>query len=236
MNYFIFNNKNSLEDMNLGIVGNSIRPRPQEVTEVEEVEGRKQGALVYKTGSYKDLVIKRKLRLLSFNNYEVETLKIMNWLTNIEDNRLIFKDYKEKCYKAKYVIISDFEDYRGGNVDFDVTFYCEPFLFNTNELDIEVLNGGSIFSDSDLEAEPTIKISLPAIEGNIQVSIGSKSLTINNVKNELIIDCQLQKAICEGIEVKTIGDFPTITQGYNTISWIGTVNSLKINKNSIYRG
>lgn len=236
MNYFIFNNKNSLEDMNLGIVGNSIRPRPQEVTEVEEVDGRKQGALVYKTGGYKDLVIKRKLRLLKFDNYEVETLKIMNWLTNIEDNRLIFKDYKEKCYKVKYVIVSDFEDYRGGNVDFDVTFYCEPFLFNTNEPDIQVLNGDFIFSDSDLEAEPIIKISLPATQGNVQVSIGSKSLTINNVKNELIIDCGLRKAICEGIEVKTIGSFPIITQGYNILSWVGTIDSLKINKNLIYRG
>lgn len=236
MNYFIFNNKNSLEDMNLGIVGNSIRPRPQEVTEVEEVDGRKQGALVYKTGGYKDLVIKRKLRLLKFDNYEVATLKIMDWLINIEDNRLIDKDYKEKCYKVKYVTVSDFEDYRGGNVDFDVTFYCEPFLFNTNEPYIEVLNGDFVFSDSDLEAEPIIKISLPATQGNIQVSIGSKSLTINNVKNELIIDCGLQKAICEGIEVRTIGSFPTITQGYNILSWIGTVNSLKINKNLIYRG
>lgn len=234
MNYFILNNKNSLFDMNIGIIGNSTRPRPQEVVEKEEVEGRKQGSLIYKTGAYKDIIIKRKLRLLSFNNYEVETLRIMNWLTNIEDNRLIFKDYTEKCYKVKYVEIADFEDYRGGNVDFDATFHCEPFLYNTNEPDISISNGDLILNDGFIEADPTIKLVLPSTPGNIQITIGSKSLTLNNVKGEVIIEPQ--RAICEGIEVRTIGEFPVLTEGYNIVSWVGNINSFKINKNLLYRG
>lgn len=236
MNYFTFNNRNSLLDLNLGIVGNSTRPRPQEIIEREQVEGRRKGSLVYKTGAYKDLIVDRKLRLLTFNDYEIETLKIMNWLSDIEDNRLILKDYPQKCYRVKYAEVGNFEDYRGGNVDFDVSFVCEPFIYNTNEQELTLTNGELIFNDGFLASEPVIKLDLPQNTQSISINVGPKTIQLNGVKGTVIIDSQIPRAICEGIEIKTIGGFPALEIGKNIISWTGTVNKFSLSKNLVYRG
>ncbi len=236
MNYFIFNNKNSFEDMKIGIIGNSIRVKPKEKIEKEEIEGRKLGSLVYKTGNYEDIILSRKLRLLTFEDYEEETFKIVNWFTNIEDNRLIFKDYPQKCYKVKYVEFGDFEDYRGGNVDFEVKFICEPFIYSSIDEEIEVTNRELILNDGFLPAEPLITLELPSTTQTISITIGAKTIQLDNVKGNVIIDSQTPRVICEGVEIKTIGDFPVLTEGYNIISWVGNINKFTMKKNLLYRG
>ena len=69
---FVFNNKNSFEDMDCIVVGQLTLPIVREEIELIEIEGRKGGSLTEKTGNYKDLIIPMKLKLVNMEDYKIK--------------------------------------------------------------------------------------------------------------------------------------------------------------------
>lgn len=236
MLYMIFNNKNSLEDFNLGIVESNNHYTVEEVIESISIDGRKNGSLTKKTGTFNDIKINRTFRLLNPKNRDIQTDKIAKWFNDIQDDRLWFSDYSQKCYIVKNARMVNIKDDRRNIVNIDVEFVCQPFLKNVSESFEEVSNNEMVFNYGDFNSDPIIKLSLPSNEQTIQITIKDKTLIVKNVKNELLIDNSMFTALSEGRFLDTTGNWLEFQKGENQISWVGQVNKFEIYKNIIYRG
>ena len=145
---FVFNNKNSFEDMNCIVVGQLTLPIVREEIELIEIEGRKGGSLTERTGNYPALVIGTKLRLVNMEDYKIKIRELTKWLNDIEDNRLYFIDNPMKCYKVKYVEFTEIQGRNTQEANFSVKFICNPFIYYTNEqMQVVEKNGDNIYND-----------------------------------------------------------------------------------------
>lgn len=232
---FIFNNKNSFEDMKCLVVGQVSLPLIQEVVENIEVEGRKQGSLTKKTGNYKDITIKMTLKFIEMQEFNKYKQRIQDWLTNVTDNKLYFEDNKNKCYIVKNVNLSAITPKNGYQATFDVEFICEPFLKETNQDFIQVNKGDKIINLGYIQAEPIIKLTLPDSPTDITLNINESQFEIRQVQGKIKIDSSLFIIETEN-EIKTIGNLPILQLGENTINWSGTINKFEIKPNILYRG
>lgn len=235
MNNFVFNRRNSFEDMGLIILKGISRQATYEEIESVEVEGRIQGSLTIKTESYKDIEVVRTVRIPTFEEYTVKSAEINKWLNEIEDNRLYFEDEPNKCYTVKYVKTLVYNDENRLYTDLTITFVCEPFMRVTNEFEMIVANNENIYNDGDVISEPILYLNLPDLEQNIQITINDRTIELRNVKGNVTIDTTLFIALNNNLIIRTIGDFPILEKGNNTISWVGDINELKIKKNIMYR-
>ncbi len=237
---FTFNNKHNYFDMDCLIISPIAFPIAIEEVEEETIEGSITGSVTRRTGTFKDITIKIKLQLNDINSYEEEykekVQEITEWLFDIADNKLIFDDNKEKCYLVKRVEIDEFEDYKKFYSRFTVNFICQPFLRYCYEPTYEVSRGQVIFNNGSIESRPYIELELPDTESNIQVIVNENILQINNAKGNVIIDCLLLSCRNEEGNLRTIGNFPTLIKGNNSISWTGTINKFRIKNNFMFRG
>lgn len=239
MLYIVFNNKNTLEDLGLGILTSNEHNRTEEEMEYIEVEGRKKGSLTIRRNNFKDIIIKRTFRIIDKEDLNEKLIKITRWLNNVEDNRLFFSNYTEKCFTVKNATIKNIKDDKGNIFDIDIEFVCEPFLKDLNNDFVEVKNGDIIYNWGDEVAEPNIKFTLFPKYGDVTIFLGGETLEIKNVKDDLIIDTSLFRATSEGMEVKSIGDFPLLQKGANIINFNSTqslgIQKCEIKKNLLYR-
>lgn len=239
MNTFYFNKRNSFRDMDLGIVGTIEFPFITEVIENVEVENRSQGSLTIKTGHYNDVKISINLRMFNLTNYKKKIYEINKYFTDITDNRLYFEDYPQKCYKVKNVILNGLEKANKFFGTFSATFVCEPFMYLTKESSVIITNNSRISNIGDLEAEPTIKLTLPSNNQNISIIINDSETQFREVSNYIEINTLKMTTIDnKGLSVtsKMIGDFPVLKQGKNTIQWTGTINKFELLKNTRFKG
>ena len=237
---FTFNNKHNFDDLNCMIVSPIAFPVAVEEVEEETIEGSITGSVTRRTGTFKDITIKIKLQLNDINSYEEEykekVQEITEWLLDISDNKLIFDDNKEKCYLVKRVEIDNFEDNKKFYSRFTVNFICQPFLRYCYDPTYEVNKGQVIFNNGSIESRPYIELELPTTQANIQITINDNVFQINNAKGNVSIDCLLLSCINEEGNLRTIGEFPVLEKGNNTISWTGTINKFKIKNNFMFRG
>lgn len=235
---FTFNNKHNFDDMDCIIVNPIKIPVAKENIEHETVEGRK-GTLTIKTGTYRDITIVIDLQLNYINEYETDYKEkiqaVSEWLCDIENNKLIFDDNTEKYYSVKSVEVGEFEDYKKFYSGFTVKFICEPFMQYVNENTIEISNYGNVFNCGSVETEPYIELQLPSEVQNIQITINDKTFQLNNVKNYAYIDSNLLMCRNEEGNIRTIGEFPVLKKGNNTITWTGNINKFLIKNNLKFR-
>lgn len=236
MNKFVFNLRDSYEDMDCIIVAPISFPTIREEVENVLVENRKLGTLTKKTGNYKDTIINIKMQLNNMEDYKDKMLKINNWLSNIKDNKLIFDNYTQKCYMVKDIKINDFTNEKVFYSRFDIEFVCEPFMRLRIEKSESITKDSIIKNNGGVESEPLIKLSLPDTDQNIQIIINGRTFQVDAVKGNLEIDSQLRKIEGNKARIKTIGNFPTLDIGNNTISWTGNINKFEINKRIYYKG
>lgn len=236
MLYIVFNNQNSLEDLDLGILTSNEHSKTEEEIEFLEVKKRQGGSLVRRTGNYKDIILKRTFRILKTDKREMRIKRVIDWLTNIEDNRLFFSDYSERCYIVKKATIINVKDIKRHFIEIEVEFHCEPFLKDMYEIDEELINANQeIFNPGDVPTRPIFEFKLTGTAQKVTLKVNEKTLDIFNATGTLIIDSANFRAISDWIEVKTDGNFPVLETGYNNISWVGTGTAI-IKKNSLYRG
>ena len=237
---FTFNNKHNFEDMDCMIVSPIAFPVAIEEVEEEVVGGSIIGALTRRTGTYNDITIKVALQLMNINTYEEDykekIQEITEWLFDISDNRLIFDDNTERCYLVKRVEIDDFEDYKKFYSRFTVSFICQPFLKYSYETMKEIVNGQLIYNNGSIESKPYIELELPSEVANIQITVNDDTFQINNASGNVTIDCLLLNCRNEEGNLRTIGEFPALKKGNNTITWTGTINKFKIKNNFMFRG
>lgn len=218
-----FNGNRSL-NINLFLENYPSIPITNEEYEEVPVEGR-SGNLIINKGTYPDKKIPFIFTILS-PRIEINFENVYEWLTEIEDNRLVF-GRNDRCYKVKKVIFGNIQKEFSTIGEFDVTFLCEPFTQDLEKTTHEITASGfKINYNGNAPGDTLIKI---YGSGNIQLTINGETMQINNVNNYIEIDSNLLQVRNQDGTSKdddTLGDFILLEKGINTISYVGSVTKI----------
>lgn len=227
-----FNNNVSL-NLNLYLENYPSIPVTNEEYEEVVVEGR-SGNLIINKGTYPDKKIPFTFTILS-SQIDIDFEKIYEWLTEVEDNRLIF-GRADRCYKVKKVIFGNIQKEFRTIGEFDVTFLCEPF---TQDLDSEVheitTSEFTLYYAGNAPGDTLIKI---YGTGNIQLTINGETMQINNVTDYVEVDSYLLQVRNQDGTSKdddTLGDFVLFTKGENIISYTGAATKIVVEYTTKYK-
>lgn len=227
-----FNGDRSLE-LNLYLEKYPSIPISNEDYEEVPVEGR-NGKLIINKGTYPDKKIPFAFTILS-PIIEIDFERVYEWLTEIEDNRLIF-GRNDRCYKVKKVIFGDIQKEFRTIGEFNVTFLCEPFTQDLNSEVHEITNSGfTLYYAGNAPGDTLIKV---YGNGNIQLTINGETMQINNVTDYVEIDSDLMQVRNQDGTSKdndTLGDFIMLEKGGNTISYIGAVTKIVLEYTTKYK-
>ena len=220
-----FNGNRSLS-MNLFLEEYPSIPISTEDYEEVEVDGR-SGNLIINKGTYPDKKIPFTFTILS-PQIEVDFERVYEWLTEIEDNRLVF-GREDRCYRVKKVIFGNIQKEFKSIGEFNVTFLCEPFSEDLTPITNEIIsNNFKIYYSGNAPGDTLIKI---YGSGNIQLTINGETMQIKNVSSYVEIDSYLMQVRNQDKTSKdrdTLGDFTLLEKGENTISYTGTVTKIVI--------
>lgn len=227
-----FNGNRSL-NLNLFLENYPSIPITNEEYEEVPIEGR-NGKLIINKGTYPDKKIPFTFTILS-PRIEIDFERVYEWLTEIEDNRLIF-GRRDRCYKVKKVIFGDIQKEFRSIGEFDVTFICEPFVQDLEETVHEITTSGyKIYYNGNAPGDTLIKV---YGSGNIQLTINGETMQINNVTDYVEIDSDLLQVRNQDETSKdddTLGDFILFTKGENVISYTGTVAKVVVEYTTKYK-
>lgn len=227
-----FNGNRSL-NLNLFLENYPSIPITNEEYEEVPIEGR-NGKLIINKGTYPDKKIPFTFTILS-PRIEIDFERVYEWLTEIEDNRLIF-GRRDRCYKVKKVIFGDIQKEFRSIGEFDVTFLCEPFLQDLDKTTHEITTSGfKINYDGNAPGDTLIKV---YGSGNIQLTINGETMQINNVTDYVEIDSDLLQVRNQDGTSKdndALGDFVLFTKGENVISYTGAVTKIVVEYTTKYK-
>lgn len=227
-----FNNERSLY-LNLFLENYPSIPIANEEYEEIQVEGR-SGSLIINKGTYPDKKIHFTFTILS-PTIEIDFERVYEWLTEIEDNRLVF-GRNDRCYKVKKVIFGNIQKEFRTIGEFDVTFLCEPFTQDLDKIVHEITTSGfKINYTGNAPGDNIIKI---YGTGNIQLTINGETIQINNVNNYVEIDSDLLQVRNKDKTSKdndTSGDFILLEKGINIISYTGAVTKIVVEYTTKYK-
>lgn len=227
-----FNGNRSLS-MNLFLEEYPSIPISTEDYEEVEVDGR-SGNLIINKGTYPDKKIPFTFTILS-PQIEVDFERVYEWLTEIEDNRLVF-GREDRCYRVKKVIFGNIQKEFKSIGEFNVTFLCEPFTEDLTPITNEIIsNNFKIYYSGNAPGDTLIKI---YGSGNIQLTINGETMQIKNVSSYVEIDSYLMQVRNQDKTSKdrdALGDFTLLEKGENTISYTGTVTKIVIEYTTKYK-
>lgn len=113
-----------------------------------------------------------------------------------------------------------------------ITFSCDPrrFIFQNNWITI-TSSGTNIGPVTPYDAKPTIRV---YGSGQGSVTIGGKTLYINDITDQMILDCEHEEAGYNGtpLNADVYGDYPVIpgafSPAYSEVTYDGGVTKLDI--------
>ncbi|MBM7836445.1 distal tail protein Dit [Clostridium sardiniense] len=229
----IFNNKNCYRDLNICIAEYPSIPQTNEDTEDVEVEGM-NGKLIIKKGTFPDKEIPFTFSMIHLDNFWRRIDFINEWLDDIKDKRL-FYGRTDKCYIVKNLTKGDIEREVKENGTFNVTFLVEGLLSDPEETEIEITNN---FSLEYLGTEKELPILEIEASGNIQIQFNDANIQINNVNGFVKINSKLKQFLNKDLTSKdmdSLGSFPILIPGTNTINWTGNISSMILKFSQKYR-
>lgn len=227
-----FNGNRSL-NLNLYLEKYPSIPITNEEYEEIQVEGR-SGNLIINKGTYPDKKIPFTFTILS-PQIDIDFERVYEWLTEIEDNRLIF-GRNDRCYKVKKVIFGNIQKEFRTIGEFDVIFLCEPFTQDLEKTVHEITSSGyKIYYNGNAPGDTLIKV---YGTGNIQLTVNSETMQINNVADYVEIDSDLLQVRNKDKTSKdddTSGDFILLEKGINAISYTGNVTKIIVEYTTKYK-
>lgn len=228
MRRFYFNNFYN-DDLNLIVTSEISLPYTKEDIEEVAVEGR-SGSYTIKKGTYPNKKIKMLVNLVT-KNFICDFERILNWLDNIKDNRLVIDD-RNKCYKVKSVNLDEIvRDLRVG-ASTTIQFTCEPFLEDIYEQELDITNSSSYYYYGTKEGEPLFKINGT---GNIQLILNGEVVTFKNVTSEIIFDSKLMICTSNNTNFLFEGQFPLLIPGNNKIELVGNLTKVTMLPRTQYK-
>ena len=219
---FIYKNKDSYEDF--GIIINVKPPSvvPENNIEEYEIPGR-DGNLTIDYETRKSYILPLECTIMDKTRIE----EVKTWLMNTSSD-LVFSwdpDYK---YQARIINKIDISQSLKTFGEFPLMFKVQPYKFSINNDEVITLeDAGTIYNG-------TGNISLPIIKvfgsGNVSVTINSQTVNLTNIVDYVTMDSNLEDALKDLVYKNSdmSGEFLTLENGNNTISWAGTVSKLEI--------
>lgn len=176
-----------------------------------EIDGR-NGYLTIDKGTYDPILVSVKCHLKTTNMSD-----IYSWL----DGYGKFSLDNQIEYDA---IVSNQISLEKITNHFDnilIQFELQPISKSKNFIEVEIEETPQIISISEATAiiEPIIELDMT---GDISITFGSKTFTLTDLDGETILNSEL-KTINDSsgnISNKMLGDFPTLTTGSNSVSYI----------------
>lgn len=222
-----FNNFNSFEDLGLTITDMVDIPIPNEEIEVNN-------GYTIRTGKYPTLELPVTFRIKHFGNLFHRHNKIMTWLTNITDNRLMFSFAPKTYYLVKNVVVENLSRDFGKYNTLSVVFTLEPFKYKLYEETLILSNPEKVHYEGTAPGEMNLKI---YGDGDLRFTINSETIQIRNVKDYVELDSKYLLCLNNDKTSKSrdmVGAFPLLTYGINEISWTGNVTKAELTKRTAY--
>lgn len=225
LSYIYFNNEKS-SDLDLIIEKTPNIPSSSIKYEPIEIDG---GETLTKIKGFNDITLTFEFAYFAEpEEYFMKKSMIDTWLLNSIGEYLVYSLDNFTAYRVKQVSIENTTTTSRILRHFSVTFTCTGLKYMTSGLKpIEVANGATINNFGSYEAKPLLKI---YGSGNITISIGGKSFTINNVSSYVSVDSEIKECYKDSTNKgkDMVGDWPILPIGLNTISWTGTVSKIEI--------
>nr|DAY60572.1 MAG TPA: distal tail protein [Caudoviricetes sp.] len=231
----LFFNGHNCREFNLIVSKYPSIPRLNEEYDEVKIEGR-NGPLYINKGTYENRKIDIEFKLISkTEEYYTDFEQVEEWLSNIEDNSLIY-GRDDRKFTVKKVIIGDLKKELRVCGAFKVTFICDPFMRDIEETNIDIINNSEINNSGDFAIEPIIEITG---SGDISIEINNSiEVTFKGIKNKVILNSELMLCLdADGNSIlnKMYGDFPTFKQGKNTIVINGSITKATLKFRNLYR-
>lgn len=226
-NYVIINDIDSRSFPSLLIEELPVMQIPKRKVEVIDVDGR-SGSLTITDDCYENT--QKTIRCKIYGNENVDNISL--WLYKC--NRIIFSNRPDRYYNAMLIDQIDFERSMATNRSFEATFNCEPFGYLTSNNTITITRSGSTFNGmGNYYSEPIITV---YGSGTINLTINETQITLKDVSGYITVNCQKKRTHKDTtlLNIKKVGDFPTLKHNTNTISWSGTVTKVEIVPNWRY--
>lgn len=225
--FFIFNNKNSFEDFEIKIIEDVIIPNPQEKSTTISIPGGED--LVVRDGGYSDITIPVQVDILNKDIIKRKYRDIKNWLSNFEDNKLIFSNDSEVFYRVKKIKLDSFKTEFIECGSATINFVCSPYTYFLDG-SIEIPLVPILFNDYGKESKPIFHIKA---EGIVTLTINNSSVELN-VGQEITVDVERELIFKKGVINNSIKkgswDSLILKQGKNDLSYScnGTFNSITL--------
>ncbi|BDC01842.1 TPA: distal tail protein Dit [Clostridium perfringens] len=230
LNTLIFNNKDSLKDLGIGVASLPSIPFSLEDIKEYKIQGR-NGSLIRKYGTYQDRKIVFDLVVINYSDSAKAYNTISKWIYEIKDNKL-FYDKEDVYFKVKNISIDGLQKQAFyGEGLFKVTFIVEPFLYYKENQEIEITSNTKIFSpEFAYDGVPEITV---LGTGDISLLINNKKVLLEKVENSITINSQLMECYKdkENLNYRMYGEFPILNNGENTIDISGNIEKIIIKSN-----
>ncbi|MGU8586294.1 distal tail protein Dit [Clostridium perfringens] len=230
LNTLIFNNKDSLKDLGIGVASLPSIPFSLEDIKEYKIQGR-NGSLIRKYRTYQDRKIVFNLVVINYSDSAKAYNTISKWLYEIKDNKL-FYDKEDVYFKVKNISIDGLQKQAFyGEGLFKVTFIVEPFLYYKENQEIEITSNTKIVSpEFAYDGVPEITI---LGTGDITLLINNKKVLLEKVENSITINSQLMECYKdkENLNYRMYGEFPILNNGENTIEITGSIEKIIIKSN-----
>ena len=160
--------------------------------------------------------------------------EIAAWLRG--SSKVTFANRQGGFYFARIVNQISFEKILRGNPhrSFAVNFRCKPFWYQENVTEIAVTTSGTFIDNpGSVYSEPVITV---YGSGEITLMVGMTIVELDGITDSITLDTPLMEAY-QGVTSMNgcmSGDFPTLLQGKNAISWTGNVTKVVIQPNWRY--
>lgn len=205
-------------------------PSINEDVEHIPVEGR-NGSLTERKGTFPDRVLNFGFDLNRMKNEDLQSFTDrLIYIQDIFDNCIGKELVCFSNLSYKYIIKNIKKDIIENTLchDIKVEVTCEPFKYLANEPILSLFEHTTIYYTGTYEGQCNIKI---YGHGNIQLTINSETIQINNVNEYVELDSKLLLCLNPNRTSKTrdmIGNFPILKKGLNKISWSGDVSRVVI--------
>ena len=201
--------------------------KPLMRNEIETIDGR-AGSIVTKLGYD---AYDRDMTIGLYGKFDIdEVIRFFN-----SDGKAIFSNEPDKVYD--YMILNEINFERLARFrTATVTLHCQPYKHSAIERELTFTSKpAKVYNSGNVPAKPVLTITGT---GTVTISINSvQVLTINfGTGTTITIDAERMEAY-SGTTLKNrsvSGDYNNVelAEGLNSISWTGTVTSLKVDKYS----
>ncbi len=204
---------------------------PEERVEFKPVPGR-SGELTQLEGDavYEDIILAFACYLADLSQRDL----ISAWLRG--RGELELGNHPGRCYRARAVSQIELKKIlRGRDArSFDAVFRCKPFQYEVDPEPYRFTRPTTIANEGTLPASPILRVQGT---GNVVLTVGARSVALDNMAGTVTIDCEAMTAYHAGDTEARVSitlldkGWPVLGLGDTRISWSGDVRLITMDAN-----